>query len=182
MCLGFHSLISASEGLIGHGTGIVNVNVDFRIIVFRPFKGEIVLGTITHSSETAGISLSQDFFEDIVVPPETLHEHTEWGKDDIGGELFIWHCKPEGFDTTTDYYFDKAEPCLYRVEEEQWHDISPQMQKPNQDFVAPEPSEDAAVRKTPYRIRGSMMLSGTGPIIWWLNDEEALVDEPKQQE
>jgi len=77
LCVGFHSLISASEGLIGHGNGIVNVNVDFRMIVFRPFQGEILRGTISHSN-TEGIYLSMDFFEDVVVPPHLMFENTTW--------------------------------------------------------------------------------------------------------
>ena len=58
----FHSMISASEGLIGHGTGSVHVNVDFRAIVFRPFKGEIIAATITGAGLTEGIDLSLGFF------------------------------------------------------------------------------------------------------------------------
>lgn len=65
LCICLFDLISASEGLIGHGTGIVNVNgrsdamlrkaqtlctdetiVEFRLIVFRPFKHEILFGRI----------------------------------------------------------------------------------------------------------------------------------------
>ena len=87
LCVGFHSLISATEGLIGHGNGIVHVNVDFRMIVFRPFQGEILRGTITHSNN-AGIYLSMDFFEDVVVPPQFLFDNTKWDKDE---ELSLIH-------------------------------------------------------------------------------------------
>ena len=68
LCICVYDVLSASDGLIGHGTGIVNVNgvpkksglqcpyikrflVEFRLIVFRPFKGEIVLGQISSASE-----------------------------------------------------------------------------------------------------------------------------------
>lgn len=65
LCICLYDLLSASEGLIGHGTGIVNVNgtlrftflmlqsglantsiVEFRLIVFRPFRHEILFGRI----------------------------------------------------------------------------------------------------------------------------------------
>lgn len=39
------------DGIIGYGTGEANVNVEFRLIVFRPFKGEIILGDIASSDE-----------------------------------------------------------------------------------------------------------------------------------
>lgn len=56
-----YDLLKASDGLIGHGNGNLNVKgmiiglavnsanveaVEFRMIVFRPFKGEIIEGTI----------------------------------------------------------------------------------------------------------------------------------------
>ena len=79
-----YDLLKASEGLIGHGTGIVNVNgplpgstprccrskadpnypVEFRLVVFRPFKGEVILGKISSSS-----------LQGIKSNPPNLHTH-----------------------------------------------------------------------------------------------------------
>lgn len=69
LCVCLYDLLWASEGLIGHGTGLVNVNgmssflgcwkplltysrvvVEFRLVVFRPFKGEVMLGRIRNST------------------------------------------------------------------------------------------------------------------------------------
>ena len=171
LCLALHSIISHSEGFIGHGTGIVNVNVDFRLVVFRPFKGEILSATIVHSNPMRGIYLSHDFFEDVLIPPETLFESTEWGHDEQGVEAFIWRPKNDETAETNDYYFDRAEDCMYRVEEEQWRDLSPNMVMPTQQFVANE-QEERGVRKIPYLLRGSMMLTGLGPTLWWAGDDE----------
>jgi DNA-directed RNA polymerase III subunit RPC8 len=169
LCVGFHSIISTSEGLIGHGSGIVNVNVDFRVVVFRPFEGEIVHGTITHSTIKGGVYLSQDFFEDIVVPPETLFEGTVWDKDENGTWTHIWRTE-NASGGTNEFFFDRAEKCMYRVEEEIWTDLSPQTQKPGQNFEAPEPTDESTTRKPPYLIRGSMQLSGLGPTFWWTGE------------
>ncbi|KAL2444660.1 hypothetical protein ABEF94_016908 [Exophiala dermatitidis] len=46
LCICMYDLLKASDGLIGNGTGNANVNVRFRMIVFRPFKGEIMTGTV----------------------------------------------------------------------------------------------------------------------------------------
>ena len=169
LCVGFHSIISVSDGLIGHGTGTVNVNVDFRLVVYRPFKGEILQGTITHSGPDVGIYLSQDFFEDIVIPPEVLFENTVWTKDDKGkgDDAFVWYYENEESGVTIENWFDRADKCLYRVEEEQWHDLSPEMQKTNQSFLVREQYDDGRVRKTPYVIRGSMGSNGLGPTVFW---------------
>lgn len=163
LCLGFHSLISTSEGLIGHGTGIVNVNVDFKLLVFRPKRGEIIAGEIANSDPTAGIFLDMDFFEDVNVPPQLLFEGTQWEKDDSGLEAFVWT------ENDNQFFFDRLEPCLWRVEAEVWKDISPKMQGPEKGrFEAQAEGEDGeGGKKTPYLIQGSMQFSGLGPVLWW---------------
>lgn len=50
--------------------------VEFRMIVFRPFKGEVMIGRI-RSSTPAGINLRTDFFDDIFVPFEELPQGAE---------------------------------------------------------------------------------------------------------
>lgn len=179
LCVGFHSLISASEGLIGHGTGIVNVNVDFRLVVWRPFKGEVVNGTISDSNG-AGIYLTVDFFEDIVVPPNLMFENTSWDKDEQGTEAFIWKAD-DGAGGINEFFFDRAERCLFRVEQEVWTDLSPQMKRPD-DYDATQVDE-YGLRTGPYRIMASMMHTGLGPTLWWMGEdapEEAVGDEVDQ--
>lgn len=161
LCVGFHSLISTSEGLIGHGTGIVNVNVDFKLVVFRPRRGEIIAGVIATSDPTAGVYLDMDFFEDVNVPPQLLFEGTKWEKDEYGQEAFVWT------ENENQFFFDRLEPCLFRVEQEVWRDLSPQMQRPDQQFVDDAEEEEVGARKTPYLIQGSMGFSGLGPVLWW---------------
>ena len=180
LCLGFHSLISSSEGLIGHGTGTININVDFRLIVFRPFKGEILQGTIAHSDPRDGIWLSMDFFEDLQVPPSVLFDPTEYRQEGEDG-MFVWKSEDaEAEGGFNEYYFDKNEKCLCRVEMEQWHDLSPQMQQQtSQKFANGEANgngdgegEDEEPRKQPYSVQASMMHSGLGPKLWWLGEDD----------
>lgn len=190
LCVGFHSLISASEGLIGHGTGIVNVNVTFRLVVFRPFKGEILQGTIAHSDVKDGIWLNMDFFEDLQVPPSVLFEPSVFQQEGEDG-VFVWRSEnaeaENGYD---EYFFDKAEKCLCRVEMELWNDLSPMMQQQqNQKFSAGDEGDgegvEEEVRKQPYAVQASMMHSGLGPKLWWLGEDELAQeaqDESAEQE
>lgn len=158
LCLGLYDILSTSEGLIGHGTGIVNVNVDFRLIVFRPFKGEILQGRIM-SNNDSGIRISMDFFDDIVIPgPHMLFENTVFNAAE---DAWVW--------TTEDgheLFFDRNETVRFRVEAETWTDLSPEKQAP--------PGEEAEEedRKSPYQIIGSMQQSGLGPLLWWDQGEE----------
>ncbi|CEL08281.1 RNA polymerase III subunit Rpc25-domain-containing protein [Aspergillus insuetus] len=141
LCIGFYDLLESSDGLIGHGTGLVNVNVKFRLIVFRPFRGEIMLGKI---------SIGVEFFNDILVPPDLLLDGARFDYQD---QVWIWE-NEEGT-----FYFDVGEVVRFRVEVEEWHD-----QIPN----APDLGDGAPTdRKPPYSIIGSMQMAGLGPISWW---------------
>ncbi|GFF38393.1 hypothetical protein IFM46972_05534 [Aspergillus udagawae] len=162
LCIGFYDLLESSDGLIGHGTGLVNVNVKFRLIVFRPFKGEILLGKISSATQQ-GIKIGVEFFNDILIPPDLLLDGARllWevhvgspGNSDIADQVWVW----ENEDGST-FYFDIGEIVRFRVEMEEWHD-----QIPN----APDLGDGATIeRKPPYSIIGSMQMAGLGPVSWW---------------
>lgn len=62
-------------------------------------------------------------------------------------------------------FFDRNEVVQFRVEAEEWTDLSPQQQRPPQE----DEDMDGQVeeRKPPYKLFGSMMHSGLGPTLWW---------------
>ncbi|KAJ5449767.1 DNA-directed RNA polymerase III subunit rpc8 [Penicillium daleae] len=148
LCVSFYDLLESSDGLIGHGTGLVNVNVKFRMIVFRPFKGEIMLGKISSGTEN-GIKISVEFFNDILIPPAML---MDGAKFDYADQVWTWD------NDGTIFYLDVGEIVRFRVETEEWHD-----QIPN----APDLGEEITERKPAYSIYGSMQIHGLGPITWW---------------
>ncbi|KAE9972258.1 hypothetical protein EG327_009559 [Venturia inaequalis] len=101
LCICFWDMLKIGDGLISQGDGLVNVNVEplqhvqneidsiavaspeatrakFRILVFRPFKGEIITGTILDSSSPDGIRIGVDFFSDIWIPADQLFEGSTW--------------------------------------------------------------------------------------------------------
>ncbi|KAL2114440.1 hypothetical protein VUR80DRAFT_7128 [Thermomyces stellatus] len=148
LCICFYDLLWASEGLIGHGTGLVNVNVEFRIIVFRPFKGEVLLARI-RSSTPAGIHLRTDFFDDIFVPLEELPEGAEYNHSE---QLWIWNLEGDRL------FYDNHEMVRFQVIDEEWHDQTP---------VGPQQNVEENPPKAPYKIKGSMAKEGLGVCLWW---------------
>jgi len=58
--------------MIGQDGG-AHVNVEFRMIVFRPFKGEVLTGRIS-SATAAGVKVRTDFFDEVFVPAGALFE------------------------------------------------------------------------------------------------------------
>ncbi|KAK3335645.1 RNA polymerase III subunit Rpc25-domain-containing protein [Cercophora scortea] len=143
-------ILWTSEGLIGHGTGLVNVNVEFRMVVFRPFKGEVLVARIA-SQTREGIHLATDFFHDIFVPFIELPEGTEFEPSE---GLWVWK------DEDQVMYYDNNEMVRFSVIGEEWHDQTPTGPVDMTD-------EPAGQRKSPYQITGSMKGPGLGCYLWW---------------
>jgi len=149
LCICMYDLLWASEGLIGHGTGMVNVNVEFRLMVFRPFKGETLLGKIS-SATPEGIHVRTEFFEEIFVPYKELPENTEF---DHNEQAWTWIVDEERM------YYDKNEMVRLQVVDEAWNDQIPDS--------AEQEALDKAKKVSPYSVSGSMLKEGLGVCLWW---------------
>ncbi|KAI9858532.1 MAG: DNA-directed RNA polymerase III subunit rpc25 [Vezdaea acicularis] len=154
LCICVYDILTASEGYIGHGTGIANVNVEFRLVVFRPFKGEVLVGKISSSTEH-GIKIRLDFFDEIFVPGHLLFENTRFSAQEA-----VWIWQNEG----VQLFFDKNETVRFRVENELWHD---QVPLPPSERA----EQSAAERRSPYTLEASMGQGGLGCTLWWDESE-----------
>ncbi|KAI6087030.1 RNA polymerase III subunit Rpc25-domain-containing protein [Hypoxylon rubiginosum] len=154
LCICMYDLLWASEGLIGHGDGVVNVNVEFRMIVFRPFKGETIFGKISDATQD-GITIRTDFFEDIFVDYKELPEGAEY---DHNQKVWKWITDPDD-PTAPPFWYDKNETVRFQVVEEEWHDQTPESTE--QEAV------DRAKKLSPYKIKASMLKDGLGVCLWW---------------
>ncbi|KUJ11108.1 RNA polymerase III subunit Rpc25 [Mollisia scopiformis] len=153
LCICLYDLLSASEGLIGHGSGVVNVNVEFRLVVFRPFKHEVMTGRIS-SATTTGIRIRTPFFDDIFVPASKLPEGSRF---EVSEGLYVWETEGQSL------FFDTQETVRFRIEDEVWHDQIP---------IGPRDKEDAGVVKSsPYQLIATMEDAGLGPCLWWDGDD-----------
>ncbi|KAF2442597.1 hypothetical protein P171DRAFT_434070 [Karstenula rhodostoma CBS 690.94] len=165
LCITMWDMLKASEGLIGHGTGLVNVNVEFRVVVFRPFRGEILHGRIKSANEQ-GMVIDLDFTYEVFVPQANLFEPSHY---DPGENAWVWS-PPDG----EEFFFDKGETVLLRVEREEWFD-----QKPS--IVQKDENGNVVERRgVPWRIIASMNQSGLGPCMWW-EGQEGEEEEGEQQ-
>ncbi|KAG4438080.1 hypothetical protein IFR05_006446 [Cadophora sp. M221] len=167
LCICLYDLLSSSEGLIGHGTGLVNVNVEFRLIVFRPFKHEVIIGRIS-SANTEGIRVRLPFFEEIFVPRHALPEGS-----DFADQIYEWKTEDNVL------FFDTHETVRLRIEDEVWKDQSPvgprEKDEPASSLTIPVGS--GKKKNSPYSLIGSMDDAGFGPILWWDGEAEEEVEE-----
>ncbi|KAI0144652.1 RNA polymerase III subunit Rpc25 [Xylariaceae sp. FL1272] len=149
LCISMYDLLWASEGLIGHGDGLVNVNVEFRMIVFRPFKHEVLFGRISSASPD-GIHIRTDFFEEIFIHHKELPEGSFYDHNEAA-----WVWRIEG----SDMWYDKNEMVRFQVIGEEWYD------------QVPDSGEDGAMERakkiSPYNIKGTMISTGLGVCLWW---------------
>jgi len=172
LCICFYDLLTATEGLIGHGSGVINVKVTFRLIIFRPFRGEVLEGTISESSP-AGIRLHIELFDDITVPgPNNLLEPATYSLKD---HVWVWTSEDGG-----KYHFDKNERVRFRIEEEIWQDqaadeeggiiaVDREPDSGDTEAARRKREEDERKRrgKTPWRLVASMAQGGMGILRWW---------------
>ena len=166
----FYDLLSAGDGLIADtaSDGGVYVNARFRLLTFRPFRGEILEGRVSHSTE-AGVHITLDFFDEVLIPPTHLFPDCALKPAGQGERqaVWIWRHETEEEDgapaSVREYFFDANLRVRWRVEEEVWTDLGPKGPV----------LEDAGVelgregKKVPWRLVGSMSQAWLGAIDWW---------------
>ncbi|KAM0752490.1 hypothetical protein T439DRAFT_312667 [Meredithblackwellia eburnea MCA 4105] len=195
LCISLLDILDTSEGAVLYGDGNFYYKVEFRLVIFRPYIGEALVGKVQSQSE-AGITVSLGFFDDILITPSLLPDHSCF---DPNRQNFFWVPLPDDDDddnqekterktptsqelmaTESDarLYIERRDWVRIRVEEEFWDDSSP-VKPPS--GVEPPPGANGEVpaavpAKPPYRLVCSMTESGTGSVDWW---DEA---EPEEDE
>lgn len=90
LCICLYDILYCGKALIRHGDGCAYLPVKFRLIVFRPFIGEILTGKIQSLSHLGMKGfifrnnkpfnlkiVSMGFFDDIFIPKGLLWENCE---------------------------------------------------------------------------------------------------------
>ncbi|CAG8519307.1 15019_t:CDS:2 [Acaulospora morrowiae] len=133
LCICLYDIISASEEIVHYGNGASYAKVTFRLIVFRPFIGEILEGMVS-SNTTEGVKaknlnyqVTLGYFDDILIP---TNQDDRWKFDH---ETQVWvrlwdNVAPEeDWETVEDkylyMYMDKDLPIRFRVIDEKFTDV-----------------------------------------------------------
>lgn len=125
-------------------------------MVFRPFKGETIMGRISRC-DVSGIWVRTDFFDNIFIEGAELPDGCHF---DFNEGLWVW--TSEG----GDMFWDIHETVRLSVIGEEWND-----QTPTKPVFAPDENDEEAVvkevRRAAYIIKGSMKADGLGVTLWW---------------
>ncbi|KAG5520257.1 hypothetical protein PMAC_001336 [Pneumocystis sp. 'macacae'] len=117
LCICLFDILYCGKALIKHGDGSAYVPTKFRLIVFRPFIGEVLTGKIQSMSHS-GIKVSLGFFDDIFIPKGLLWKNSEF---DIDEQRWIWH------NSDGDLTLNTGETIRFVVESELFVDCNPQI-------------------------------------------------------
>jgi len=174
-----YDIQDSSEGIVLHGDGCVYHKAIFRLIVFKPFIDEIILGKVGSSSKD-GVKFSLGFFDDCWIPAYRLMPNCAF--DPKRSEFYWVPTADENADgadlekTPEDerYYILQGETVRVRVISEVFNDVTPKAPPkapiaaaaagPGQ--PAPEPAPIPA-GPPPYRLECSMQEDGFGLLDWW---------------
>ncbi|ORX85228.1 hypothetical protein BCR32DRAFT_229818 [Anaeromyces robustus] len=164
LCIELLDLIEVSDGIVlPCKDGSYTVKVTFKMIVFRPFIGETLIGKVSNSSEK-GIKVSMGFFDDITIPASQLTPDTTFDKTQ---NVWIWN-----FNETDKLYIDKNEEIRFQVLTELFVDTGPMSKKkpfgqdPQESTKQLNESAESEL-VVPYSIIGTITQQGLGLTSWW---------------
>ena len=137
-------------------------------MIFRPFLGETLIGTIVESNYEKGLSISLGFFYDIIIPPHLFQENTEFSEED---KIWVWKYQNDEDEEEELLHLDIHEKVRFVVQsihfEEDKLSKAPKID-PNGDIYKS--------NSAPMIIYGRINESGLGCLRWWQNeiDDEIL--------
>ncbi|XP_076908946.1 uncharacterized protein LOC143566042 [Bidens hawaiensis] len=150
LCISVYDIASVGGGFIFANEGAPTYTVKFRLIIFKPFVGEIISARLIESNAD-GLRLSLGFFEDIYIPELLMPDPSVSEPDSEHKGQFRWSYVTE--DGT--FLIDGADEIRFRVQNVKFPEI-PKVQKDLKPFA-------------PMEIIGSLVADGgLGPISWWL--------------
>ncbi|KAJ0843096.1 putative DNA-directed RNA polymerase [Helianthus annuus] len=150
LCISVYDIESIDGGFIFPNEGAPTYTVKFRLIIFRPFVGEIISARLKESNAD-GLRLSLGFFEDIYIPELLMPEPSEAEPDseNRGQVKWTWLFNDEK------YLIDGVDEIRFRVQNIKFPEI-PREQKDPKPFA-------------PMEIIGSLVSEGgLGPVSWWV--------------
>lgn len=108
--ISLYDVKSASDGLLKSGDGAIYIKTEFRLVIFAPFDGEVLVGWIS-SCKPEGIKVRMEFFDDIFIPKSMLFEGCHFI---VKEQAWVW--KQDDYEL----YLDINEKVRFRVEQSKY--------------------------------------------------------------
>ncbi|TPX44959.1 hypothetical protein SeLEV6574_g04174 [Synchytrium endobioticum] len=176
LCIRVLDILEISDGVVHPlKDGCYQSRVRFRLIVFKPFKGEVLLGKIASASPTAGVQVSMTFFDDILIPPVYLRSPSIFDKD---RSIWIWQFNDENFELNLN------SPIRFMIESLNFADVGP-VRNTTLDAAKAKNSSNNASNEgnmSSLSIYGSADGEGLGIVDWWAALDDVEMDDDPDNE
>lgn len=164
LCVSLFDIHSVQGGFIVPSDGGAHFTVVFRLLVFCPTPGEILLGKLIHS-DPSGLQVSLGFFSDVLIPSHHLQEPSVFDEEE---KLWVWKFSDEE-GTVNDMIMDHGEEVRFRVASVRFPEL-------------PLTQEKGAKPFAPMEVVGDINAYGLGPVIWWAEQDAGEEDGSQQGE
>ena len=144
-------ILDIKDGLLKPGDGGSYVEVRFRSIVWKPFRGEILTGWVTECT-AKGIKVRMEFFDEIWIPKDFLFENCKYSELEQAWIYLL---------DENELFIDVNEKIRLRVEEENFYNVKPKLEDEQTE------EEKKATTLPPYTITASCQDYGMGCVSWW---------------
>ncbi|KAK9837413.1 hypothetical protein WJX81_000629 [Elliptochloris bilobata] len=161
-----YDLLDVQGGHIYPSDGAAHYEVTFRVLVFRPWVGEIIVGRLL-SSDQRGLRMSLDFFDDIHISSDALPDPSffekQAGEEDKVQPKGRWHWLYEG----NRMDFDMDEHIRFRVQEVVFTRPPTAVAQLQASGDGEPPPGSAANPFAVMQVNASVKEEGLGLELWW---------------
>jgi len=164
LVVGVFDLLNIGQSFLFPGDGAHHTKVVFRVVVFKPFVEEVLVGKVKSCNLSMGVTVSLGFFDDVIIPPEALQHPYRF---DNAEQVWVWEYPTE--EGSHDLYVDPGESVRIRVTAETFCESFENEDKGSSSGggVASVCEEEEKKKRTPYLIHASMNEPGLGLLKWW---------------
>ena len=99
-----YEIVSIEGGTVYPGEGSAHFHVVFKVVVFRPFVGEVLEGVLIRA-DRKGLYVRLGFFNDVFIPEHMLQEPSAFDAEE---QLWVWNYQNERM------FMDLKEPVRFR--------------------------------------------------------------------
>ncbi|KAJ4830749.1 hypothetical protein Tsubulata_014182 [Turnera subulata] len=150
LCISIYDIRKIDGGFIYPAEGASTYTVEFRMVVFRPFVGEVIVADLKESNE----DVSLGFFDDIYIPEHELpipHSHSPdpYNRNKV---IWTWEFVQEEGNPPTILTIDGTDVIKFRVVNVKYPPI---------------PIEQTEKPFAPMVVTGTLNFDGLGPVSWW---------------
>eukprot|EP00897_Mesotaenium_endlicherianum_P005428 jgi/Mesen1/4913/ME000246S04147 len=147
LCISLYDIQSVEGGFVFPGDGAPRFTVKFRMVMFRPFVGEVLVGKLTGCDPT-GLYVSVGFFGDIYIPEHLLQAPSTFDEEE---RLWVWKFNEN------DMFMDLDEQVRFRVAQVKYPALP----------LEQEQQDKSTKPFAPMQITGDINADGLGLVQWW---------------